>query len=150
MLLKNRKTGAIGVLHYEPDKEYHFTVVPEDPAEIQIHKDLSSLYGDWEDYKEPEKEYYSIYYDGSISKFSGGAGEDIEDMKSIGNFFKTEEEAEEAVEKLKAYKRLKDKGFRWRLSGGCRAIDFSCPDECYNNKDFWTDMETLFGRAGKG
>ena len=30
--------------------------------------------------------------------------------KQIGNYFETEEEAEQAVEKLKAWKRLKDNG----------------------------------------
>lgn len=33
--------------------------------------------------------------------------------KEIGNCFDTIEEAEKAVEKLKAWKRLKDKGFRF-------------------------------------
>lgn len=32
-------------------------------------------------------------------------------MKEIGNYFETKEEAEKAVEKLKAWKRLKDAGF---------------------------------------
>ena len=34
-------------------------------------------------------------------------------MKQIGNYFETKEEAELAVEELKAWKRLKDKGFRF-------------------------------------
>lgn len=33
--------------------------------------------------------------------------------KQIGNYFETKEEAEKAMEKLKAYNRLKDKGFRF-------------------------------------
>lgn len=38
----------------------------------------------------------------------------IEDCQlEIGNYFKTKEEADKAVEKLKAWKRLKDKGFRF-------------------------------------
>lgn len=37
--------------------------------------------------------------------------------KEIGNCFDTIEEAEKAVEKLKAWKRLKDKGFRITLRG---------------------------------
>jgi hypothetical protein len=36
-------------------------------------------------------------------------------MKQIGNYFETKEEAEKAVEKLKAWKRLKDKGFRFNM-----------------------------------
>lgn len=34
-------------------------------------------------------------------------------LKEIGNYFETREEAEKAVEKLKAWKRLKDKGFKF-------------------------------------
>ena len=32
--------------------------------------------------------------------------------KEIGNYFETKEEAERVVEKLKAWRRLKDKGFK--------------------------------------
>lgn len=35
---------------------------------------------------------------------------DYEMAKSIGNYFETKEEAEKAIEKLKAWKRLRDKG----------------------------------------
>lgn len=37
--------------------------------------------------------------------------------KQIGNYFDTREEAEKAVEKLQAWKRLKDKGFKITLHG---------------------------------
>lgn len=33
--------------------------------------------------------------------------------KQIGNYFETREEAEKAIERLRAWKRLKDKGFRF-------------------------------------
>lgn len=33
--------------------------------------------------------------------------------KAIGNYFKTKEEAEKALKKLEAWKRMKDKGFRF-------------------------------------
>ena len=39
--------------------------------------------------------------------------------KQTGNYFSSREEAEKAVEKLKAFKRLKDKGFmfkKWRTA----------------------------------
>lgn len=39
---------------------------------------------------------------------------DEENRKAIGNYFKTEKEAEKAVEKLKALKRLKDNGFKFK------------------------------------
>ena len=58
--LKNKKTGIIGELHFEPDKEYHFTVVTEDPADVMIYKKLADLYADWEDYDEPKKYKYVL------------------------------------------------------------------------------------------
>ena len=54
MKLRNRKTGIMGELHYEPDKEYHFTVATEDPADMTIHKTLAQLNEVWEDYKPAE------------------------------------------------------------------------------------------------
>ena len=58
--------------------------------------------------------YWYIDFDGDVL---GWAAEDDEETdkkrKEIGNYFETEEEAEKAVEKLKAWKRLKDKGFRF-------------------------------------
>lgn len=54
MKLKNRKTGEIGELHYEPDKEYHFMVATEDPADMAIYRSLAELNSDWEDYKPSE------------------------------------------------------------------------------------------------
>lgn len=54
MKLRNRKTGITGELHYEPDKEYHFTVATEDPADMTIHKTLAELNEEWEDYNPAE------------------------------------------------------------------------------------------------
>lgn len=54
MKLRNKHTGLVGELHYEPDKEYHFTVATEDPADMTIHKTLAELNHDWEDYKPTE------------------------------------------------------------------------------------------------
>lgn len=74
------------------------------------YRSLKELNEEWEDYEKP-KEYYWIDYDGKIKCF-----EDLyewqDKMKQIGNYFETEEEAERAVEKLKAWKRLKDAGFK--------------------------------------
>lgn len=54
MKLRNKKTGIVGELYYVPDKEYHFTVAPEDPADMTIHKTLAQLNEVWEDYKPTE------------------------------------------------------------------------------------------------
>ena len=48
MKLRNRQTGMVGELHYEPDKEYHFTVATEDPFNTAIYRTLVELYGEEE------------------------------------------------------------------------------------------------------
>lgn len=110
MKLRNRKTGEI-IDIYKGTMTLHYN-----QGRKTIHfKRLEEL-EDWEDYEET-KEYWYIYADGDIYK-------DIKDdvrkdngCKEIGNYFNTREEAEKAVEKLKAWKRLRDKGLRfygWR------------------------------------
>jgi hypothetical protein len=78
-------------------------------------------------------------------------------MKSIGNYFESKEEAEKAVEKLKAWKRLKDKGFKFLgVKGLDYAIDFEVNppythitfDEytaTEEQKEFYNDLMMLFG-----
>ena len=73
---------------------------------------LDKIQEEWEVYEEP-KEYYWIDYDGKVKSFID-LYEWQDKMKEIGNYFETKEEAEKAVEKLKAVKRLKDNGFRFK------------------------------------
>lgn len=63
----------------------------------------------WEDYKEP-KEHWCINEFGTPEMAGGFNRESIYDKsrKLVGNDFESKEEAEKAVEKLKAWKRLKD------------------------------------------
>ena len=76
---------------------------------------------EWEDYEEPET-YYYISDCVNIESLTNGHGcnlpeeiwhKAIERRKEIGNYFETRDEAEKALEKLKAWKRLKDKGFKF-------------------------------------
>lgn len=141
MKLRNKKTGEIidvykgqVLLHYNNGrKTIHF-------------KSLEEL-EEWEDYEEP-KEYFYIYADGDIYK-------DIQDdvrkdngCKEIGNYFETKEDAEKAVEKLKVFKRLKDKGFRFsgwireHKKGSADITIASFIDEDFGITD---DLNLLFG-----
>lgn len=83
---------------------------------------LETLYNDWTDYEEP-KEYWIIDMDGEVKRYALHSfnSQIVEDIKSIGNYFLSREEAERAAEKLKAWKRLKDKGFEitdWAVANG--------------------------------
>ena len=66
----------------------------------------------WEDYEE-EPCFISEF--GKVHPIScmGGDRQRVKWLKEIGNYFETEEEAKKAVRKLEAWKRLKDKGFRF-------------------------------------
>lgn len=98
-----------------------------------------------EDYEEP-KEYWYIYADKPQRADCGDILE--EDFKAIGNYFETKEEAEKAVEKLKAWKRLKDKGFRfegWDNTDRSTIHHFSLFVAIEDLESINKDLDLLFG-----
>lgn len=112
MKLRNKKTGEIGKPAFI-GVDYEITILPEDKnKKARYYTSLAELNAEWEDYEEP-KEYYYLDNCGDILQ-------DVDDdssvdriRKEIGNHFETKIEAEQAIERLKAWKRLKDKGFRF-------------------------------------
>lgn len=109
MKLRNKKTGEIRNVNHA-----HILVHFNDGETISVNT-LAKLTDEWEDYEEP-KEYWYIDTFGKcdISFETVGEYKNIEAFaKEIGNYFATKEEAERAVEKLKAWKRLKDAGFKF-------------------------------------
>lgn len=87
----------------------------------------------WTDYEEP-KDIWWLDNEGNANH-THEFDDIFKKNKEIGNYFKTKEEAEKAVEKLKAWKRLKDKGFRftgWATNEGIRGIDFEVPDSFFS------------------
>lgn len=149
MKIRNKKTGEIAeasVLNFE-------LVVRYDDGRVEKYPLLFD-YSNFEDYEEP-KEYWYIdpmvcgIYCTKIKK-----DEDLYNFnKQIGNYFETEEDAEKAVEKLKAFKRLKDKCFRfYRWNKGSllkslpNTIEFACDDtEMWTWEDIQDDLDLLFG-----
>ena len=80
---------------------------------LGTYSSLAELNEEWEDYDEP-KDFYFIQADGDIHLVQCKTPKyQLKKFKSVGNYFETKEEAEKALEKLKAWKRLKDKGFRF-------------------------------------
>lgn len=116
MKLRNKRTGEIGLVHCDATMFSDKIGVFIDNNHIdlrnpyKIYTSLAELNEEWEDYEEP-KEYWYVYADKPQRADCGDILE--EDFKAIGNYFETKEEAEKAVEKLKVWKRLKDKGFEF-------------------------------------
>ena len=149
MKLINKKTGQIAV----------FGEGIVNLQEIGCKNVAEMLEAGWEDYKEP-KEFYFIDQFMSVSK---GVVDDVEyagrnsavnyakktsnNLKTAGNYFETREEAEEAVEKLKAWKRLKDKGFRFEGFGEVTgyANGIAIYAKLDNSGDYAEDLDLLFG-----
>lgn len=109
MKLRNKKTGEIleglGSFILQNPKRLNCEAITK-------YDSLSELTEEWEDYKEP-KGYWYIRDGGNIDYNLYGESI-INRHKEIGNYFETEEEAEKAVEKLKAWKQLKNKGFKFK------------------------------------
>jgi hypothetical protein len=124
MKLRNKKTGEIVEFRYLQSDHVAPLVLStreSDKPEMYTYNSLAELNEEWEDYEEKGNIFWYVDSDGGIlcarSKHEGGYDFDDEqfsvDCKQIGNYFESEEEAEKTVEKLKAFKRLKDKGFRF-------------------------------------
>ncbi len=162
MKLKNKKTGEIHeitqAVFLSDNMNKKFAIYSESEGHNYAYKTLAELNEEWEDYEE-SKEYWCISENGVVGKRSYPIGiecveqENREEMREIGNYFETEEEAEKAVEKLKAWKRLKDKGFRFGhyvtyAEDGCGKVVFKCDDiklGFANAKDFYDDINLIFG-----
>ena len=107
MKLQNKKTGEVADLTLSNNGETLLLV--QDGEIIAYDVDLEHLANNWEDYEEP-KGMWTIGQFGELYEVSGLALNRIKELEDIGNIYKTEEDAERAVEKLKAWKRLKDIG----------------------------------------
>ena len=104
MKLRNKKTGEIKELSGD------YMQMPGG----RLYSSLAELNEEWEDYEEPKKWWY-IDIAGEVKQGEGNVPRHLIDgMKQIDNYFSSREEAEKAVEKLKAVKRLKDKGFKFK------------------------------------
>ncbi|MBQ5474049.1 MAG: hypothetical protein IIT65_04980 [Lachnospiraceae bacterium] len=147
MKLRNKKTGeVIDVL----------VTTVEYPENCQgqpvynFYDSLTELNNELEDYEET-KEYWCIDWTGGINHITvlDDVDEYEENKKEIGNYFDTREEAEKAVEKLKAWKRLKDIGFHflgWNSTYKGDNVDFYLDWINSDSKEQLTkDLELLFG-----
>ena len=97
---------------------------------------------------EKPKKYWFIDYGGRIKAMNDADdGEDVA-RKEIGNYFETKEEAEKAVERLRVWKRLKDKGFEFEGCFKDNTINYDFVKRPLNydeNEEAEQDLAFLFG-----
>ena len=148
MKLRNKKTGEI-VENIWWDKEVDELCLCGN--HLSFYGSLAELNEDWEDYEEPEEVWYTDFQ-GVVRSASREENEWFKENE-IGNCFGSREEAEKAVEKLKAWKRLKDKNFRFYgwdkgslLKSKPNTIEFACDDtKLWSWEDIQDDLDLLFG-----
>ena len=134
MKLRNKKTGKV--------------IEWFDNTDGILPNSLAELNAEWEDAPEEPKEYWRIDCDGTLSCGKDDFTPFDNSCKSLGNYFETREEAEQAVEKLKAVKRLKDKGFRFKNDSLdiCRhTINFKVDRQFDMTDETSRDLHLLFG-----
>lgn len=117
MKLRNKKTGEIVDTLCSDDitKGISFGIDHHDGnPTMAYYCSLAKLNSDWEDYEEPKGNWtIDPMNENYIDDGRYTAPDELERYEELGLKFNTKEEAEKAVEKLKAWKRLKDKGFRF-------------------------------------
>lgn len=141
MRLRNKKTGEIGEL---TSVLRTFVYVGDTPK--YEYETLSDLNKEWEDYEKPDKKQFIVSDDGEICPYMVDYINEGTDRgrSSIGNYFETKEEAEQAVEKLKAWKRLKEAGFVFEGYDG-RNIKYNVYRK--NSEDIMPDLDLLFSEV---
>lgn len=142
MKLRNKKTGDI--------VDGGFVLTYYDGIAGNPQHSLAELNEEWEDYEEP-KEYWYLSGIGEIRRIEDDGVKFDRYHKEIGNYFSSREEAEKAVEKLKAWKRLKDKGFRFTAWKNGILLDETVAGQVRyefpigNKDDIEKDLAFLFG-----
>ena len=152
MKLKNKEENRLEELEgiYVADGKIFMTTIDEDgKRNLQSFDSLAELQETFEDSEEPKSVWY-IDDEGNVSE--GCADADWTPEKEIGNYFETEEEAEKAVEKLKAWKRLRDKGIKaigWHwVQFGKGDIEIALDNVKPNGEQF-KDIDLLFSQEVK-
>lgn len=167
MKLRNKKTGEIIEAKFYESSNGVCIYYEERGGQIGTRDSYSSLAEfnkQWEDAPEEPKMYWYMSNNGALirSQVDEDTSWDI-NRKQIGNYFESEEEAEKAKEKIKAFKRLKDKGFEfdgwrtWEDVTGLACFDkgvahsyyagftFRSEDRLEKDKQTRDDLDLLFG-----
>lgn len=150
MKLRNKRTGEIGYFCFANWDSPVLIIMDENGVQLAKYNSLAELNSEFEDYEEPKK-YWYMDYGGRIKAINDANDEEDVARKEIGNYFDTREEAEQAVKRLRAWKRLKDKNFHFlKYSAlGCGEIEFSLDFEDMDDEgeigELRYNLDLLFG-----
>ena len=133
MKLRNKKTG--GKLEWDGDLALCNRGKYGESLEEDHYNSLTDLCADWEDYEEPKEDYIRV-----IESF-------IHYVEEADGSFCCDESVKKFVEKLKAWKRLKDAGFEFK---GWKVLDHDSPRIYFNvyrknSDDIVPFLDLLFG-----
>ena len=153
MKLRNKKTGEIGELKQwlnRKDRSINGVgVYISADKPFKQYASLAELNAEWEDHKEPNGWCVTMY--GGISRLTKDDDDFIPELKEIGNYFNDKESAYDGLEKLKAWKRLEDKGVKFKLDFVRNTIHFTYRIDgtlhsvVNEERIIFEDMKTIFG-----
>ena len=126
MKLKNKKTGEIVDFRYLQSDYVAplvLTTYENDKPKMYRYNSLAELNAEWADIPEEPNDIWWLDNEGNIIHATSEVADNFEKNREIGNYFSSREEAEKVAEKLKAWKRLEDKGFRFTLTPGIGSLD---------------------------
>lgn len=154
MKLRNKKTGEIK--DWDFGSWYQTILNPENKEKYECKLNdfidrTVKFREEWEDAPEEPKKHYEILSMGAVME-----REDAEDeifrnqgQKEIGNYFETKEEAEKAVEKLKALANLRKRGLKfngWNSADRGLVGEFEIYCDALNLDGIEQELELVFGR----
>ena len=153
MKLRNKKTGEIHeitqAVSLSDDMNKKFAIYSQSEGHNYAYRTLAELNEEWEDYEEPEDYYFIADFGGICARDKGKFVEDEEDRKQIGNYFETKEEAEKAVEKLKAFANLRKRGLKfngWDEADRGMVGEFAIYCDALELDGIERELEIVFGR----
>ena len=148
MKLRNKKTGEIGHFTSTNWNEIALIIMDDNGVQLAKYSSLAGLNKEWEDAPEEPKEYWYIDINGEI--MSDNVEDDtVKVMREIGNYFKSKEEAEKAVEKLKALANLRKRGLKfngWNSADRGLVGEFEIYCDALNLDGIEQELELVFGR----
>lgn len=131
MKLRNKRTGEIkdATMSYRegtaPIVVSETTCDENGQSQGWPYDSLAELIEEWEDAPEEPKKYWTVDCGLAVDYTWHGEIHDLA-AEAVGFKFDTKEECERAIEKLQAFKRLKDKGFRFKGYTDDSGDLFSC------------------------